>query len=210
MGKKDKLNEEYNNNYGINLENCQLLGEGNHGKVYLIASDRVIKICKDSKSCIFESFILSRTSGSKHFPRIYDYDEHYIVRDYVGGEPLTKYIKASGINKNIIFSLLELLEEFVRLGFTKLDVRCRDLMLQADESIMVIDPKSNYTRKVGYPRHLMKGLKKLGALDEFIKILKQERPDLYEAWKNNALTKDLNKKRTKEGLSYFENDLFQE
>lgn len=210
MGKKDKINEEYNNNYGIDLEGCKLLGEGNHGKVYLIASDRVIKICRDSKSCIFESFILARTSGSKNFPKIYDYDEHYIIRDYVGGEPLTKYIKANGINNDIIYSLIELLEEFIRLGFTKLDVRCRDLMIQPDGCIMVIDPKSNYTRKVGYPRHLMKGLKKLGALDDFIKTLKQERPDLYETWKNNALSKDLNKKRTKEGLSYFENDLFPE
>lgn len=206
MSKKDKLNEDYNNNYGINLEGCKLLGEGNHGKVYQIAGDRVIKICKDSKSCIFESFILTRTCGSRHFPRIYDYDEHYIIRDYVGGEPLTKYIKENGINNNIILSIIELLEEFARLGFTKLDVRCRDLMVQPDGSLMVIDPKSNYTRKMGYPRHLMKGLKKLGVLEEFIKFLKCERPDLYEMWKSYALSKDLNKKRTREGLSYFETD----
>lgn len=210
MSKKDTINEEYKNNYGIDLENCKLLGEGNHGKVYLIANDRIIKICKDSKSCIFESFILGRTSGSKHFPKMYDYDEHYIVRDYVGGEPLTKYIKENNINKNIIFSLIELLEEFIRLGFTKLDVRCRDLMIQSDGNIMVIDPKSSYTRKMGYPRHLMKGLKKLGALDEFIDTLKLERPDLYEMWKENANSKDIKKKRAKEGLSYFNNDIFSE
>jgi predicted Ser/Thr protein kinase len=210
MGKKDKVNEEYKNNYGVNLENCVLLGEGNHGKVYIIAADRVIKICKDSKSCIFEAFILTRTSGSKYFPKIYDYDEHYIVRDYVGGETLTKYIKENGINKEIIISLIELLEEFVRLGFTKLDIRCRDLMIQPDGNIIVIDPKSSYTRKMGYPRHLMKGLKKIGALDEFINTLKQERPDLYEMWKENAKSKDIKKKRTKEGLSYFDNDLLQE
>lgn len=210
MGKRDRINEDYKNNFGINLDNCTLLGEGNHGKVYLISSDRVIKICKDSKSCIFESFILTRTSGSKHFPRIYDYDEHYIVRDYVGGEPLTQYIKEQGINKDIILSLIELLEEFESLGFTKLDIRCRDLMIQPDGNIVVIDPKSSYTRKMGYPRHLMKGLKKLGALDKFIDILKQERPDLYELWKKNAESKDIKKKRVKEGLSYFDNDLPQE
>jgi RIO-like serine/threonine protein kinase len=141
---------------------------------------------------------------------MYDYDEHYIVRDYVGGEPLSKYIKENSINKNIVLSLIELLEEFVRLGFTKLDVRCRDLMIQPNGNIMVIDPKSSYTRNMGYPRHLMKGLKKLGALDEFIDILKQERPDLYEMWKENAVSKDIKKKRSKEGLSYFDNDLFQE
>jgi hypothetical protein len=40
--------------------------------------------------------------------------------------------------------------------------------------------------------------------------LKQERPDLYEIWKENAKSKDIKKKRTKEGLSYFGNDLLQE
>lgn len=210
MSKKDKINEDYKNNYGIDLDNCTLLGEGNHGKVYLIASDRVIKICKDSKSCIFESFILTRTSGSKHFPRIYDYDEHYIVRDYVAGEPLTQYIKEKGINREIILSLIELLEEFQSLGFTKLDIRCRDLMIQPDGNIIAIDPKSSYTRKMGYPRHLMKGLKKLGVLDEFINVLNQERPDLYELWKKNAESKDIKKKRVREGLSYFDNALPQE
>jgi predicted Ser/Thr protein kinase len=210
MGKKDKVNEEYKNNFGINLENCVLLGEGNHGKVYLIANDRVIKICKDSKSCIFESFILTRTKGSKHFPRIYDYDEHYMVRDYVGGESFTEYIKTNGMSKYIILNLIELLEEFIRLGFTKLDVRCRDLMIQSNGNIMVIDPKSSYTRKMGYPRHLMKGLKKLGVLNDFINTLKEERPDLFEMWKENAQSKNIKRKRTKEGLSYFDNDLLQE
>lgn len=210
MGKRDKINEDYNNNYGINLEGCTLLGEGNHGKVYLIAGDRVIKICKDSKSCIFESFILTRTLGSKHFPKIYDYDEHSIIRDYVGGEPLTQFIKDNGINRDIILSLIELLEEFERLGFTKLDIRCRDLMMQPGGNIVVIDPKSSYTRKMGYPRHLMKGLKKLNVLDDFIEILEQERPDLLELWKKNAESKANKKKRVKEGLSYFKRDLPQD
>lgn len=203
LGKSEKVNMDYENNFGIDLDNCPLLGEGNHGKVYLIANDRIIKICKDSKSCIFESFILVRALGSKHFPRIYDYDEHYIVRDYVDGEPLPLYIKERGINREIVLGLIELLEEFKYLGFTKLDIRCRDLLVQQDRNIMVIDPRSSYTRKMGYPRHLMKGLKKLGVLEEFINVLQQERPDLYELWKSSAVSKDIKKKRHKEGMSYF-------
>lgn len=182
MSKKVKIDEAYLNNYGINLENCTFLGEGHHGKVYLIANDRIIKVCRDSKSCIYESFIFSRVRGSNHFPKVYDFDEHYIIRDYVGGQCLSKYIKANGINRELVFKLIELIEEFEALGFTKLDIRCKDIMLQDNGLLMVIDPKSSYTRKVGFPRHLMKGLKKLGVLDEFINVLKEERPDLHDKW----------------------------
>jgi predicted Ser/Thr protein kinase len=175
---------EYDENYGIDLAGCQFLGEGNHGKVFLISNDRIIKIFRDSKSCIFESFILNRINGNKHFPRIYDYDENYIIRDYVGGECLRKYIKKNGLSKGISISLINLCEEFKTLGFKKIDIRCRDIMIQEDGHLMVIDPKGSFTRTVPYPRHLMKGLKSLGVLDLFIDTLREERPDLYEEWKS--------------------------
>lgn len=37
---------------------------------------------------------------------------------------------------------------------------------------MIIDPKKAYTRKVDHPRHLMKGLNRIGVLDEFFKGIK--------------------------------------
>lgn len=184
---KDKCtrNLEYENNYGLNLNQCKLLGMGNHGKVYLIASDRVIKVCKDSKSCIYESFILTRTNVSKYFPKIYDYDEHFIIREYVDGEPLNSYIKKNGLNNDLINKIICLAEEFYSLGFTKIDIRCRDIMVRRDESLMVIDPKGSYTRNVSYPRHLMKGLNKLGVLEDFIDFLKEHRFELFKEWIQN-------------------------
>lgn len=182
MKEANKKYEAYENNYGINLKYCKLLGEGHHGKVYTITDDRVIKVCKDSKSCIYEAFILTRTEGSIHFPKLYEFDEHIIIRDYVGGESLQHYIKKKGLSKRLCLNLLELLEEFKTLGFTKLDIRCKDIMVQENEFLMVIDPKSCFTRRVNYPRHLMKGLEKLGVLDIFLSIIREVRPDLYLQW----------------------------
>lgn len=184
---KSDINELYNDNFGINLKDCKLLGEGNHGKVYLLTEDRVIKICRDSKSCIFESFILNRVNGNKFFPRIYDFDEHYIVRDYVGGINLRQYIKRNGLSRSLAIKIIELIEEFESLGFCKLDIRCRDIMVQDDGSLMVIDPKGSFTRRIPYPRHLMKGLKKLGVLENFLHIVWEERPDLYKIWNQYTL-----------------------
>ena len=184
------ISYDYENNFGINLSKCELLGQGNHGKVYLLTSDRVIKICKDSKSCIFESFILTRTNGNPHFPRIYDYDEHFIIRDYVGGENLYHYIRKNNLSRELALNIIELLESFKELGFTKVDIRCEDIMIQDNGYLMIIDPKGFFTRHKSYPSHLMKGLKKLGVLNDFLIILKQERPELFDEWSSNAKADD--------------------
>jgi hypothetical protein len=55
-------------------------------------------------------------------------------------------------------------------------------MVKDDEALMVIDPKKFYSKKRSFPRHLSKGLYKLGVLREFMWILKEERPKLYNKW----------------------------
>jgi len=184
MNEKFNSPYDYENNFGIDLSKCKLLGQGNHGKVYLLTPDRVIKICKDSKSCIYESFILTQTNGNPHFPTIYDYDEHFIIREYVGGEDLFHHIKKNCFSRELALNLIELLETFKDLGFAKIDIRCRDIMVQDNGYLMVIDPKGFYTRHIAFPRHLMKGLNKLGVLNDFLIILKQTNLSLYEEWTN--------------------------
>ena len=64
--------------------------------------------------------------------------------------------------------MYKLLKEFEELRFTKLDIRCRDVYVEENERVMVIDPKQCYKRKVSYPRHLMKGLKGINVLNQFL------------------------------------------
>jgi hypothetical protein len=40
----------------------------------------------------------------------------------------------------------------------------------------------NFSKKRDYPRHLEKGLKRLGVLDFFLSIAEEERPKLYQSW----------------------------
>ena len=56
------------------------------------------------------------------------------------------------------------------------------MYLKEDFSITVIDPKNNYSKNVIYPRHLMKGLNNLGVLDEFLLVVNDENPEIYELW----------------------------
>jgi predicted Ser/Thr protein kinase len=182
MGKRKDAENNHKDGLDIDLKECRLIGVGNNGWVYRMPDGRVIKICREAKSCIKEYAILKRTNGNKHFPRVYGQCGNYMIRDYVGGECMKDYIKRKGLSRRLAVNLIELIEEFRRLEFTKLDIRCRDLYVQKNEHIMVIDPRASYTRNVGYPRHLMKGLNNLRVLDKFMEIVKKERPDIYKRW----------------------------
>jgi serine/threonine protein kinase len=164
------------------LRTSEFLGSGHNGIVYLLPDKRVIKIFKSKKVCETEYNILSRTRGSKYFPKIYERGSYYIIRDYASGQRLDKYIKRNGINSQISRNIVKLICEFKKLKFNKLDIRCKDLYLKEDFSIMVIDPKNNYSKKVIYPRHLMKGLNRLGVIEEFLSVVHQENFNLYKLW----------------------------
>jgi RIO-like serine/threonine protein kinase len=167
------------------LRISEFLGAGHNGIVYSLPNKRVIKIFKSRKVCAQEYNIFIRTKKSKFFPMVYEHGPYYIVRDYVSGYRLDKYIKKHGINKEICISIVTLIEEFKRLKFKRLDIRCKDLYLKDDFSITVIDPKNNYSKKVIYPRHLMKGLNNLGVIDKFLSVVKEDYPKTYELWNFN-------------------------
>lgn len=144
------------------------LGQGNNGIVYELPEKKAIKIFLTQKVCNDESNILLNTNGSRYFPRIYKRGKLYIVRDMVEGERLDDYIKKNGLSKKLIRNIYSLLQEFKRLKFKKLDIRCKDIYVSINEELMIIDPKKAYKRRVDYPRHLMKGMKRIGILEEFL------------------------------------------
>jgi RIO-like serine/threonine protein kinase len=107
---------------------------------------------------------------------------NYMIRDYVDGIFLHDYIKYEGLDRRLALKIMDLLEEFKKLKFTKLDLRCKDIIVTPNGSLKVIDPKKNFSKKRDYPRHLEKGLKRLGVLDFFLSIAEEERPKLYQSW----------------------------
>ena len=183
MGKN--LYERYIRNFEANLLNCKFLGKGNNGIVFLLPEGKVIKVCFEVESCRKEYYILNKIHKNKYFPRVYGMMGNYMIRDYVEGMPLPKYIKRRGFSRRLAVNIIELLEEFKKLKFSKQDIRCKDIMVRDDETLMVIDPKKFYTKQRSFPRHLSKGLFKLGVLKEFMWILKEERPKLYSKWNND-------------------------
>ncbi|WP_242841180.1 hypothetical protein [Clostridium akagii] len=114
-----------------------------------------------------------------------------MIRDYVGGESLSDYVKEYGFSESLASKMILLLEEFDKLKFTKRDIRCKDIFVEPDGNLRIIDPKKSFSKYRDFPRHLSKGLKRLGVLDDFMKVLKNECPEKYRMW-NKKIYKYIN------------------
>ncbi len=173
MKKKFAYSADFDESTEKLFREANYLGQGNNGVVYELPNKKAIKIFLRKKVCTDEGTILSRTNGSKYFPYLYKKGKLYVIRDLVDGKRLDKYIQQNGLSERLIKNIYELLLEFRKLKFKKLDIRCKDVYVSDNEKIMIIDPKKAYTRKVDYPRHLMKGLNKIGVLEEFFIGIKE-------------------------------------
>ena len=147
---------------------AEFLGEGHNGIVYEVPGNKALKIFLEKKICKEEADILEKVRESRYFPKVYKRGDYYILRQKVEGIRLDHYIERYGLTGKLSYNLYKLIKEFEQLRFTKLDIRCRDVYVEDDERVMVIDPKQCYKRKVSYPRHLMKGLKGINVLEQFL------------------------------------------
>lgn len=164
------------------FKKAMFLGEGHNGIVYELPENKAIKIFQEAKLCREEADILKIVSKSKYFPIVYNVGEFYMVREKIAGQRLDHFIKKNGMSYDLAKNLYKLINEFKKLKFTKIDMRCRDIYVKDNFNIRVIDPKECYKRRVTYPRHLMKGLKKIDCLYSFLEYIKDIDKRTGEEW----------------------------
>jgi predicted Ser/Thr protein kinase len=181
---KTKKNKKYRYEYlGFDIDKLKLIGMGHEGKVYLLPNDMVLKVFHNTESCKRQIEILLKAQNSRFFPTVYSFDNFSITMSFVYGSTLSYYLKQNNINKHISLELVKLIDEFKRLGFTKLDMRLGHIFLQPDETVKVIDPRGSYTRVLSYPRSMLHGIQKRGELTEFFRYIKTDYPDYYKYWR---------------------------
>lgn len=186
----------------FNLKECKFLGEGHNGAVYMLPNGNAIKISHSNKDFIGEYSILEKVNGNKYFPIIREIGVDYMIRECVQGEILSNYIKREGLNKVLATKIIDMLKEFKKLEFKKIDIRCKDIFVQEDGRLKIIDPKKCFSKERNFPKHLCKGLYKLGVLSYFKGILKEYDIKLYRKWnkKINTYIKQLEQLRKLEKL----------
>jgi len=168
---------------GIDIEKLTFIGKGTQGSVYQISPDKVIKVFNKQKGCKDQVGILLKAKDSKFFTNVYDYDENSIIMEFLSGKNLKKYLIKNTLTKEIALQLVEIMIEFKKLGFKKIDIRLNHIYMQADGSLKVIDPRKSYITDEPYPENMISGLKKRKCYDLFFKLIKDEYPEEYKKWK---------------------------
>ncbi|GKU24251.1 serine/threonine protein kinase [Clostridium folliculivorans] len=168
--------------YILNIKECEFLGKGDEGSVYLTPEGFALKIFYDNKKAESEVAILEKANDSRFFPKVMFITENKVLRDYVEGTNLYEYISKNGLSYNLSIEIIELVEEFKRLNFKRIDIRNAHIFVTKEEKIQVIDPRKVFQKDIPYPKEIIKIFIKLNVFDEFLKHLLAYNENLINYW----------------------------
>ncbi|MFB0831495.1 hypothetical protein ACEU2D_18065 [Brevibacillus laterosporus] len=146
----------------------KLLGEGNHGKVFELGDDYVIKYfigCSYTEDYV----ALEALQESKFTPRLYAHvHDTYVVMEKVRGITLSDYLTINKtLPEGIETQVEELIREYAELGWQLPDLKEREhiLWIEEDRAIKYID---------------------FGVMDNFITV-KERHPEFYKKTIDNQV-----------------------
>lgn len=168
--------------YIINLKDCELLGSGCEGSVYLTPEGYALKVFTSIKSAESEAIILEKTKSSRFFPNLLLKVSNIVIRECVHGETLYEYLDHSGLSFKISTEIIDLIEDLKRLKFKRINIRNAHVFIDDEENIMIIDPRKSYDKCTPYPKDIIKVLLKLNLFDDFIKNVVDYKPELLSYW----------------------------
>jgi RIO-like serine/threonine protein kinase len=172
----------------INLKGLPLIGKGCHGKVYMLDENRCIKICKHAKDMQMEYHVLNHASGYPQFPKVYECKDRYMIREYIDGQNIQDYIKENGFDNDLARELTELINVFIKLKFTRIDIRMQEVFVTRDHKIRIVDTTRYLDKRALYPRKMLKALKRLRCYKQYMNFLKENYPKLYKSWKKKKIS----------------------
>ena len=167
----------------INVKNLPLIGKGAHGKVYKLNNNRCIKICKKTKDMQLEYKVLKHAKGYPQFPKVYECKDNYMIREFIDGQNIISYIKRNNFDNNLARELTELIIVFMKLKFTRIDIRMGEVFVTKNHKIRIVDTTRYLDKRASYPKKMLEKLRELGCLNQYMNFLKKNYPEFYEAWR---------------------------
>lgn len=170
--------------YGLKEENLQLVGKGSQGRVYLIDQQRCIKIYHRQEFLPLELEILLKAKDEPQFPKVYEWGDDYMIREFIPGIGLKDYLRRNPLTPDLSRQIAELFLAFERLGFRRLDTRMAHLIVTPEGRIKAIDPANAMRKQGSYPKKLLSQLSDLRCKKTFLTHLQAMYPMLYERWRD--------------------------
>ncbi|WLR55897.1 hypothetical protein LC048_02510 [Mesobacillus subterraneus] len=138
----------------------------------------------NKEDCEREYYALSLGQQSDLFPRLYAKGDLYIAMEIIKGVDVREYLQSQPLSEELSLKLINMLVTFKEIGYDRIDHHKRQIYLQPDGSLKVIDVARAVWRDrvYPYPRKLMTSLgeknKKI-----FLDHVQSLKPELYKEWK---------------------------
>lgn len=168
--------------YILDVKECEFLGKGHEGAVYLTPEGYALKIFYKEKKAKDEVKILELVKGSRFFPKVLFIAHNMVLREYVSGITLHDYIKEKGLSYNLSCEIIDLIEDFKQMKFKRLNIRNAHVFVDENEKIKVIDPRKIFSKNTPYPKDIIKVLVSLNVFDNFLKHVVEYKPNLLKYW----------------------------
>jgi predicted Ser/Thr protein kinase len=171
--------------HGYDLSKLEYIGEGTQGRVYKISNERCIKIFKKQSTCKNEVETLAMAQGNNFFPKLYDFGEKFIVREFIEGIELDKHLKNNPLTSELSKRLLDIYIALGEVGYKRQDTALLHIFINSKGILRVIDTAKAMSKSYKYPKIIMSDLKTLGLKDTFLSHVKELEPELYMFLRKN-------------------------
>jgi len=167
----------------VNDSPLVMLGKGRQGAVFQVSDDICVKVFGNEEDCEREHYALSLGQKTDLFPKIHAKGELYIAMDIVRGVDIREYLQSQPLTEALSAKLIEMLITFKKIGYERIDHHKRQIFLQPDGNLKVIDVARTVWRDRVYP-FPRKLLTSLGEENKaiFLSHVQQFAPELYEEW----------------------------
>lgn len=78
-----------------------------------------------------------------------------MIREFIDGQNIKSYIKENGFNENLAMELTELIKIFMRLNFTRIDIRMSEIFVTKDHKIRIVDTTRYLDKHASYPQAML-------------------------------------------------------
>lgn len=167
---------------GYDLEKLEFVGRGMHGNVYRIDLIRCLKIFKKKTPWKNELRTLKMGQNDKHFPELFSWGEGYIIREFIDGIELDKYLLDNPLDFSMSKKVMELYDAMIKVGFSRCDTALLHIFVTKNRDLKLIDTARAMKGSRRYPEMIIRDFKRLGCLETFFHHLSVIRPELYDEW----------------------------
>ncbi|PLS07166.1 hypothetical protein [Neobacillus cucumis] len=195
-------------NADVEVENnspLEMLGKGRQGAVFKVTDDICVKVFGNEEDCEREHYALSLGQHTDLFPKIHAKGKRYIAMDIIKGIDLREYLQSQPLTPELSYKLIEMLITFKAIGYERIDHHKRQIFIQPEGNLKVIDVARTVWRDRVYP-YPRKLLTSLGEENKeiFLKHVQEMAPEVYEEWQHYIQMEELARYITEHALP--END----